>query len=219
MVSSNLKSLNLILRTVKLSNKILNNSTASTNLNLARSVSITKSRSFEIKSTKKTQAQAASTSSSSTPIPPPHFDGQPKEYSPKIHNLVEEIAKLNLIEVSDLNELLRKRLNIKDVAVSYGAFPGAGAPAAAAKAEEPEPEAAAPQAVKTSFKLKITKYDEAKKVALIKEIKALGENLNLVQAKKFIESVPQVFKDNIGKEDAEKIKAQLEKAGAVCEIE
>jgi large subunit ribosomal protein L7/L12 len=218
MVSSNILSLNLILRTVKLSNKILNNSTTSTSLNFVRSVSITKSRSFEIKSTKKTQAQAASTSSSA-PIPPPHFDGQQKEYSPKIHSLVDEIAKLNLIEVSDLNELLRKRLNIKDVPVSYGAFPGAGAPAPAAKAEEAEPEAAAPQAVKTSFKLKITKYDETKKVALIKEIKALGENLNLVQAKKFIESVPQVFKDNIAKEDAEKIKAQLEKAGAVCEIE
>jgi large subunit ribosomal protein L7/L12 len=218
MVSSNIKSLHLILRTVKLSNKILNNSTATTTLNLARSVSITKSRSFEIKATKKTQTQTAS-AASSAPIPPPNFDGQSKEYSPKIHNLVEEIARLNLIEVSDLNELLRKKLNIKDVPVSYGAFPGAGAPVAAAKAEEPEPEAAAPQAVKTSFKLKITKYDEAKKVALIKEIKTLGENLNLVQAKKFIESVPQVFKDNIGKEEAEKIKAQLEKAGAVCEIE
>ena len=68
-------------------------------------------------------------------------------------------------------------------------------------------------------KLKLVKFDEAKKVNLIKEIKALGENINLVQAKKFVESLPQVFRDNIGKEDAEKLKAQLEKAGGVCQIE
>lgn len=43
--------------------------------------------------------------------------------------------------------------------------------------------------------------------------------MNLVQAKKFIESVPQVFRDNINKEEAEKVKAQLEKVGGVCEIE
>lgn len=121
--------------------------------------------------------------------------------------------------MSDLNELLRKKLNIKDVAMSYAAMPGGGAPAQAAKAEaEPEPEAM-PKATKSSFKLKLVKFDDAKKVALIKEIKTLGENMNLVQAKKFVESLPQVFKDNIGKEDAEKLKAQLEKAGAVCEIE
>ena len=151
-------------------------------------------------------------------IPSPNFDGQPKVYSAKIEQLVTEISNLKLAEAADLNELLRKRLNIKDVAMSY-AMPGAG-PAVAAKKEEAEPEEAAlPKAVKTSFKLKLVKFDEAKKVAIIKEIKSLGDNINLVQAKKFIESLPQVFKDNISKEDAEKLKAQFEKAGAKCEIE
>lgn len=167
-----------------------------------------------------TQAAAAK-SNANTVIPPPSLDGQPKEYSSKIRNLVDEISKLNLIEVSDLNELLRKKLNIKDVPMSFaGSFgPGAPAAAAAAPAKEEEKEDEAPKAIKSSFKLKIVKYDEAKKVALIKEIKALGENMNLVQAKKFVESVPQVFKDNVSKEDAEKLKAQLEKNGAVCQIE
>jgi large subunit ribosomal protein L7/L12 len=217
MVSTSSKPLTLLLRAVKcssFSSKLFNFSSPTS---IARTISTTKTKRFEIKTQKSQSAQSTSAPQSAS-IPPPHFDGQTKAYSPKIQTLVDEIAKLNLIEVSDLNELLRKKLNIKDVPVSY-AMPGAGAPVAAKKEEEAEQEAAAPQAVKTSFRLKIVKFDDTKKVALIKEIKALGENMNLVQAKKFIESVPQVFKDNIGKEDAEKLKAQLEKSGAVCEIE
>ena len=103
-------------------------------------------------------------------------------------------------------------------APSMNAGAGGGGAAAAAPKEE-EAEAEAPKAVKTSFKLKLVKYDEAKKVALIKEVKALGDNMNLVQAKKFIESVPQVFRDNISKEEADKLKAQLEKVGATMVIE
>ena len=160
---------------------------------------------------------ATATQASEAAVPPPNFEGQSKQYSPKIEQLVTQIAALNLGEVADLNDLLRKRLNIKDVAMSYAAMP-TGGPVQAKKEEEPE-EAPVAKAVKSSFKLKIVKYDDTKKVALIKEIKALGENMNLVQAKKFIESVPQVFKDNISKEDAEKLKAQLEKAGAVCELD
>lgn len=48
-------------------------------------------------------------------IATPHLDGTPKEYSPKIQQLVNDIASLTLIEVSDLNELLKKTLNIQDV--------------------------------------------------------------------------------------------------------
>lgn len=157
-------------------------------------------------------AQAASQ------IAPPTFDGQAKTFAPKIQQLVDQIASLNLIEVADLNELLRIKLNIKDVPVSYAAPAGGAAAAPAAKKEE-EAEAAMPKATKSSFKLKLVKFDEAKKVALIKEVKALGNNMNLVQAKKFIESLPQTLRDDVSKEDAEKLKAQLEKCGAQCEIE
>jgi large subunit ribosomal protein L7/L12 len=145
-------------------------------------------------------ASPASAAAISTTLPPPHLDGQAKQYPVKIQQLVDQIAQLNLLEVADLNELLRQRLKIKDVAMSYAAAPAgpAAATASAAKVEEQEPEEAAPKSTKSSFKLKLLKYDESKKVALIKEIKALGENMNLVQAKKFIESMPQVFRDNIG---------------------
>ena len=166
-------------------------------------------------------------------IPPPQLDGEKKVYSQKIQNLVTEISKLTLIEVSDLNELLRQTLNIKDVAMFSGGGGGSGAASAGPSAKESElakkkkqeeedaekAAAAAPVSVKSSFKVKLVKYDESKKVALIKEVKSLNENMNLVQAKKFIESVPQIFKDNIGKDDAEKLKAQLEKVGATCVIE
>ena len=159
------------------------------------------------------------TATASNPIPPPQFEGQPREYSSKIQQLVDQISQLNLLEVSDLNELLRKKLNIKDVAMtSFAASPATQA-TQVQKAPEPEQEEEAPKSTKSSFRLKLIKYDESKKVALIKEIKALGENMNLVQAKKFIESMPQVFRDNIGKEEAEKLKEQLEKVGATCVLE
>jgi large subunit ribosomal protein L7/L12 len=159
------------------------------------------------------------TATASNRIPPPQFEGQPREYSPKIQQLVDQISQLNLLEVSDLNELLRKKLNIKDVAMTSFAASPATQVTQAQKAPEPEQEEEAPKSTKSSFRLKLIKYDESKKVALIKEIKALGENMNLVQAKKFIESMPQVFRDNIGKEEAEKLKEQLEKVGATCVLE
>jgi large subunit ribosomal protein L7/L12 len=204
-------SINHFVKTFKLNS--LTKASLSSNLNFFKHIS----------SSNRTNLAQAVATSAQTPIPPPHFEGQPKEYPPKIQQLVEEIAKLNLIEVSDLNELLRKKLNIKDVAMSFapsGAMnAGSASGGAVAAAPKEEEEAEAPKAVKTSFKLKLVKYDEAKKVALIKEVKALGDNMNLVQAKKFIESVPQVFRDNISKEEADKLKAQLEKVGATMVIE
>lgn len=153
------------------------------------------------------------------PLAPPHLDGQSKEYSPKIQTLVDEISKLNLIEVSDLNELLRKRLNIKDVPMAVGFASGAAAPPAAKKAAEEDKADDTPKAVKSSFNVKLVKFDDTKKVALIKEIKGLVENMNLVQAKKFVESAPQILKKDVTKDDAEKLKATLEKVGATIEIE
>lgn len=175
-------------------------------------------------STSSLVSQAAPQASSASSVPPPNLDGQPKEYSAKIQTLVDEISKLNLIEVSDLNELLRKRLNIRDVpmAAPVGFMPagaaGAGG-ASAKKADEEEKSDDMPKATKSSFKVKLVKFDETKKVALIKEIKSLVENMNLVQAKKFVEASPQVLKNDVSKDDAEKLKAQLEKVGATIEIE
>ncbi len=92
---------------------------------------------------------------------------------------------------------------------------------AAPSAQQKEEEAAeeAPQAVQTSFTLKLDGFAADKKVALIKEIKSNIEGMNLVQAKKFVESAPTVIKAEVSKDEAENLKKVLEAAGAQCSIE
>ncbi len=143
-----------------------------------------------------------------------------EDYPTKIVALVDQIEKLNLLEVADLNALLKSRLKISDAPVMMGGFAGAGAGAApAAGQSEEEEEAAAPVAVQTSFTIKLNGFDAAKKVALIKELKAQVEGMNLVQAKKFVESAPAVIKADIGKDEAEALQKALEAVGAQCAIE
>merc|ERR1712098_910505 len=140
-----------------------------------------------------------------------------KTYSDKILSIVDQISTLNLLEVADLNSLLKSRLNISDAPIMMSAGTAAAAPA---KAEEEEEEAAAaPQAVQTSFTVKLNKFDAAKKVAIIKEIKNIVEGMNLVQAKKFVESAPAVVKADVSKEEADKIKETLTAIGGECTVE
>ncbi|GJQ73740.1 putative ribosomal protein L7/L12 dimerisation domain [Trypoxylus dichotomus] len=143
-------------------------------------------------------------------IPPP--SSTYSVASPKIQKLVDEISQLNLIEVSELTTLLKKQLNLPDVPV--GNFSASVAQVAHEVEEE-----VAPAKVKTQFTVKLTKYDEKQKVALIKEIKNLLEGMNLVQAKKFVESAPTVVKADITKDEAEKLKDALIKVGATIEVE
>ena len=82
-----------------------------------------------------------------------------------------------------------------------------------------EPEEATPAAVQTSFTIKLESFTAEKKVALIKEIKANVEGMNLVQAKKFVESAPAIVKADVSKEEAEKLKKALESAGGKCTID
>nr|CAG4652388.1 EOG090X0O3H [Triops cancriformis] len=131
----------------------------------------------------------------------------------KLQRIVNDIAALNLLEVAELNKLLKTTLNIADAPVmAYGA-----PPPTAAKAEEEEEEAA-PVKVQTSFTVKLLKFDETRKVAIIKEMKNLVEGMNLVQAKKFVESAPAVVKADVAKDEADKLVAALNAAGATCEI-
>merc|ERR1711970_1439536 len=146
-------------------------------------------------------------------IPSP--EGAPKVYSPKIESIVHEITKLTLVEVADLNELLKKTLNISDAPMMAV---GAAAPAPAAKEEEEEEEVVV-QKVQTSFTVKMTAINPDKKIPTIKAIKGLMEGMNLVQAKKFVESVPAVARADISKDEAEKLKEELAAVGATVEIE
>merc|ERR1719367_2115148 len=153
-------------------------------------------------------------SSEGMPLPAADLTAN-KVYPEKISTIVDQIAQLNLLEVADLNALLKKRLNISDAPVMMA---GGAAPAAAPVEEEPEEEAA-PVAVQTSFTLKLEAFAADKKVALIKEIKANVEGMNLVQAKKFVESAPAIVKADLSKDEAEKLKTTLEAAGATCKID
>jgi len=148
-----------------------------------------------------------------TPITLSTPTNEDKAYPPKLVNLVDQIAGLTLLEVADLNELLKKTLKIPDMPMMGAMTMAAPAPVAAE-----EEEAAAPAKIQTSFTVKLLKFDEGKKVALIKEVKSLLEGMNLVQAKKFVESAPTIVKADIAQGDAEKLAEALTAAGGTCEV-
>ncbi|NXF13118.1 DIC protein, partial [Smithornis capensis] len=142
------------------------------------------------------------------------LDTAAKEYSPKVRQLVQDIAGLTLLEVADLNALLKETLKIPDVGVIPAA--AAASPAQAAPQEEEEVPL---KKEKTHFTVRLTELKPADKVKLIKEVKNFVPGINLVQAKKLVESLPQEIKANASKEEAEKIKAALEAAGGTTQQE
>jgi len=152
-------------------------------------------------------------SPSSTPTP------TPSPSDPALHRLVDDISSLTLLQAADLVTLLKTRLNIQEIA-----FPTAGAalPAAGAGAADDvgvEEEVAAKPKEKTIFNVKLESFDAGAKSKVIKEVKAIVPNLTLIEAKKFVESVPKVLKEGIPKEDAEKIKKAFEAHGAVVVLD
>ncbi|VVT55010.1 mitochondrial 54S ribosomal protein bL12m [Magnusiomyces paraingens] len=133
---------------------------------------------------------------------------------PKISAIVDSISTLTLLETAALVKELKTRLDIPDIS-----FPaaGAGAPAAAAAPVEEAPAEEAPKE-KTMFTLKLESFDPKAKPKIIKEVKSLL-GLSLVESKKFVESAPKVLKENVVKEDAEKIKAAIEAAGGKVSLD
>ncbi|CBQ69480.1 related to 60S ribosomal protein L12, mitochondrial [Sporisorium reilianum SRZ2] len=144
----------------------------------------------------------------------------PAAVDAKISTIVDQIEKLTLLEAADLVSHLKTRLNITEIAMpaaSAAAAPAAGAGAGAA--DEAAEEAAKPKE-KTVFTLKLTGLkDPTAKAKVIREVKAANSNMNLVEAKKFVESTPQVLKEGLNKEDAEKLKTAIEAAGGTVELE
>lgn len=142
------------------------------------------------------------------PLTVPVPENEEKAVSPKIDKIANEITALNLIEVAELSNLLKKRLNLPDAPVMpVGGF-------VAAKKEDQDE---APKE-KTAFIIKLVKFDDKQKVPLIKEIKSILPDMNLVQAKKFVESAPVVITSDVPKDKADEIKANLEKVGGVIEL-
>ena len=124
----------------------------------------------------------------------------------KMEEFVSYIENMTVLELSKLVKTLEERLGVSAAApVAVAAAPAAGA-AAAAPAEE-----------KTEFDVILAGFDAAKKVAVIKEVRGIT-GLGLIEAKALVEGAPKAVKEGIAKDEADKIKAQLEGAGAKVEI-
>jgi large subunit ribosomal protein L7/L12 len=122
----------------------------------------------------------------------------------KIEKLVEDLSSLTVLEAADLAKLLEEKWGVS--AAAPVAVAAAGAPAAGA----------APAAEKTEFTVVLTEAG-ANKINVIKEVRAIT-GLGLKEAKDLVEGAPKDVKADVSKDEAEKIKKQLEGAGAKVEL-
>jgi large subunit ribosomal protein L7/L12 len=117
--------------------------------------------------------------------------------------IVEDLSGLTVLEAAELAKMLEEKWGVSAAAaVAVAAAPGAGG---AAAAEE-----------KTEFTVVLANAGE-KKIEVIKEVRAVT-GLGLKEAKDLVEGAPKNVKEGVAKDEAEKIKAQLEKAGAKVEL-
>lgn len=119
-----------------------------------------------------------------------------------LQKLVDDLSTLTVLEAADLAKMLEEKWGVSAAAaVAVAAAPGA----AAAAVEE-----------KTEFTVVLTAIGE-KKIEVIKEVRAIT-GLGLKEAKDLVEGAPKPVKEGVTKDEAEKVKAQLEKAGAKVEL-
>ena len=122
-----------------------------------------------------------------------------------LEKIVDDLSSLTVLEAAELAKLLEEKWGVSAAAaVAVAAAPGAGT-AAAAPAEE-----------KTEFNVILAAAGD-KKIEVIKEVRAIT-GLGLKEAKDLVEGAPKPVKEGVNKDEAEKIKAQLEKAGAKVEL-
>lgn len=121
-----------------------------------------------------------------------------------IEELVEEISKKTVLEISELVKALEDKFGVSAAAPVAMAAPAA---AGAAPVEEEE----------TEFDVILAGFEDSKKIALIKEVRAIM-NLDLKSVKEFVESPGKAVKEGVSKEEAEALKTKLEAAGAKIEI-
>ena len=120
----------------------------------------------------------------------------------KIEKLVDDLSSLTVMEAADLAKLLEEKWGVS-----------AAAPVAAAAAAAP---AAAAAAEKTEFTVILTEAGD-KKINVVKEVRAIT-GLGLKEAKDLVEGAPKEVKADVSKDEAAKIKKQLEDAGAKVEL-
>ena len=122
----------------------------------------------------------------------------------ELSKIVDDLSKLTVLEAAELAKMLEEKWGVTAAAaVAVAAAPGAGGGAAAA--EE-----------KTEFTPTLVAVGD-KKIEVIKEVRALT-GLGLKEAKDLVEAAPKAIKEGVNKDEAEKIKATLEKVGAKVEL-
>ncbi len=124
-------------------------------------------------------------------------------------DILTVISKMNVLELVELVKALEDKFGIKAAAMPVM---GAAAPAAAQGAQQ----AKQPEEEKNEFTVTLAATG-AEKIKVIKEIRVIT-NLGLKEAKELVEGAPKVIKEGVSKEDAAKIKQQLEAVGAKVEI-
>jgi len=123
-----------------------------------------------------------------------------------LQKLVDDLSALTVLEAAELSKLLEEKWGVSAAAAVAVAAPAAGgAGGGAAAAEE-----------KTEFDVVLT-GDGGKKINVIKEVRAIT-GLGLTEAKTLVESAPKAVKEGVSKDEAEKLKKQLEEAGATVEL-
>jgi large subunit ribosomal protein L7/L12 len=124
---------------------------------------------------------------------------------PDMARLVDELSALSVLEAAQLSKMLEEKWGVSAAApVAVAAAGGTAAPAAEAAAEQ------------TEFDVILAAIGE-KKINVIKEVRAIT-SLGLKEAKDLVEAAPKPVKEGVNKEEAAKIKKQLEDAGATVEI-
>jgi len=118
-----------------------------------------------------------------------------------LQKIVDDLSGLTVLEAAELAKLLEEKWGVSAAA----AVAVAAAPAAAAAVEE-----------KTEFTVMLTSFGD-KKIEVIKEVRA-ATGLGLKEAKDLVEAAPKAVKEGVSKDEAEKIKAALEKVGAKVEL-
>jgi large subunit ribosomal protein L7/L12 len=120
-----------------------------------------------------------------------------------LQKIVDDLSKLTVLEAADLAKMLEEKWGVSAAAaIAVAAGPAGGA---AAAVEE-----------KTEFTVVLAAVGE-KKIEVIKEVRALT-GLGLKEAKDLVEGAPKPVKEGVNKEEADKIKATLEKVGAKVEL-
>ncbi|MCA6117113.1 50S ribosomal protein L7/L12 [Bradyrhizobium sp. WSM 1738] len=122
-----------------------------------------------------------------------------------LQKIVDDLSSLTVLEAAELAKLLEEKWGVSAAAAVAVAAPGAAGGGAAAPVEE-----------KTDFTVVLAAAGD-KKIEVIKEVRAIT-GLGLKEAKDLVEGAPKPLKEGVNKEEADKIKAQLEKAGAKVEL-